>query len=273
VIKADLTGPALFALTDSSQLEAALMNLAINARDAMPAGGILTIRTGSASAGQARQAGLQDFGDYIVIAVSDTGQGMTEEVRSRAFEPYFTTKEIDKGTGLGLSMVYGLAKQSGGAGTVESAVGKGTTVFLYLPRAERPPTVADRSAQDEELDGGPASRILVVDDDDAVRDITSALLKDFGHEVIGAESGDVALELLKRDRCFQLLIVDMMMPNMHGAVFAVRARALLPEVPALFVTGYADSHSMGETPNDHILRKPFRRDALAEKLRDSLGNR
>jgi signal transduction histidine kinase/CheY-like chemotaxis protein len=263
-IETALTVDAWWALTEPGQLELAILNLAINARDAMPAGGKLTIATRNTVRGSAR--GL-DPGEYVMISVADSGFGMTEEVRSRAFEPFFTTKELHKGTGLGLSMVYGLAKQSGGTVTIESEIGSGTTVRIYLPRAPRRTSGSEEADERSQLDAGPPSRILVVDDNSAVRTITAIMLRIFGHDAIEAASGQEALDLLGQDSQFDLLIVDLAMPNMHGDEFATRARELIPDVPILFVTGYAEPGRVRQRPEGEILKKPFRRVQLAAKLR------
>ena len=265
---APASGP-LFAMTDASQLESALLNLAINARDAMPLGGTLTIRTQAVDAAEARRAGLPETGRYVAVAVADTGTGMTDVVRERAFEPFYTTKPTGKGSGLGLSMVYGFARQSGGVATIESRLGAGTTVRLYLPMADATAMRDDR-ADGEPLDAGRAARLLVVDDDRDVRTIAGAVLRDFGHETVEADSGDAALALLARDRRFDAMLVDLMMPNMHGSVFAMRARSLLPDVPILFMTGYDDAPWPGSATNESVLRKPFRRGELAARLRGML---
>jgi CheY-like chemotaxis protein len=208
-----------------------------------------------------------DPGDYVMISVADTGAGMSEDVRRRAFEPFFTTKEVHKGTGLGLSMIYGFAQQSGGTVTIDSEIGNGTTVQIYLPRAPQRGSDLEKADEESRLDAGPPSRILVVDDNSAVRTITAILLRTFGHEVIEAASGQDALDLLGRDREFDLLIVDLAMPNMPGDEFATRARDVIPDAPTLFVTGYAEPGWVRQRPEGEILKKPFRRVQLAGKLR------
>ena len=255
------------ALTEPGQLELAILNLAINARDAMLSGGRLTIATRNIASGNPHALPPLDPGDYVMISVADTGNGMTEEVRSRAFEPFFTTKEIHKGTGLGLSMVYGFARQSGGTVTIDSEIGKGTTVRIYLPRA--PQRTGDANGADERSrwDAGPPSRILLVDDNSAVRAITAIMLRTLGHDAIEAAGGEDALDLLQHDRRFDLLIVDLAMPNMHGDEFVAKARELVPSVQVLFVTGYAEPGRMRQETVGGILKKPFRRAQLADKLR------
>ena len=192
-------------------------------------------------------------------------------MRTRAFEPFFTTKEVHKGTGLGLSMVYGVAKQSGGTVTIDSEIGCGTTIQIYLPRAPQRASDADEPGERNELDAGPPSRILVVDDNSAVRTITAIMLRTLGHDAIEATGGQDALDLLEQDRQFDLLIVDLAMPNMHGDEFAARARELISDVPILFVTGYAEPGRVRPRPEGEILKKPFRRVQLAAKLRYVLG--
>ncbi|HMD66484.1 MAG TPA: PAS domain S-box protein [Stellaceae bacterium] len=258
---------AWWAMTEPGQLELAILNLALNARDAMLAGGKLTIATKNIGRGSGRSILPLDPGDYVRISVADTGTGMSEEVRSRAFEPFFTTKEINKGTGLGLSMVYGFAKQSDGTLTIDSEIGNGTTVRIYLPRAPYRSEGAEQEGGQGQCDAGPPSRILVVDDDSAVRAITGIMLRTLGHDAIEAAGGQDALNLLAHDRKFHLLIVDLAMPNMHGEEFAARARVLIPDVPLLFVTGYAERGRVRQRTAGEMLKKPFRRAQLAGKLR------
>jgi len=270
-IETALASDAWWAMTEPGQLELAILNLAINARDAMSAGGKLTIATENIARGYRRGIPPLDPGDYVVVAVADTGTGMTEEVRSRAFEPFFTTKEVHKGTGLGLSMVYGFAQQSGGTVTIDSEIGSGTTIRIYLPRAPRRLGRAD-DAKPNRRSAGPPSRILVVDDNSAVRTITATMARTLGHDAVEAAGGADGLDLLQRDRKFDLLIVDLAMPNMHGDEFAARAREIIPGVPTLFVTGYAEP-GWGRHGTDQVLKKPFRIAQLAEKLRLALGGR
>jgi PAS domain S-box-containing protein len=264
-IETVLDADAWWAMTEPAQLELALLNLAINARDATSAGGKLTIATKNIAHGYLSRLPTLDPGDYVVISVADTGTGMSEEVRARAFEPFFTTKGMGKGTGLGLSMVYGFAKQSGGTITIDSELGQGTTFRIYLPRAPHRLEAAEEAGDQSLCNAGPPSRILVVDDNSAVRTITAVMIRTLGHDVIEAAGGEDALDLLEKDQQFDLLIVDLAMPNMHGDEFAARARGLVPGVPTLFVTGYAEPGRM-RTEGD-VLKKPFRRAQLAEKLR------
>jgi PAS domain S-box-containing protein len=266
-IETVLDGDAWWAMTEPGQLELAILNLAINARDAMLAGGKLTIATKNIARGYGRGVPPLDPGDYVMISVADTGTGMSEEVRSRAFEPFFTTKEVHKGTGLGLSMVYGFANQSRGTVTIDSEIGNGTTVQICLPRAPLRSAGAEEAAEQGRCNAGPPSRILLVDDNSAVRAITATMLQTLGHDTVEAAGGQEALDLLERDRRFDLLMVDLAMPNMHGDEFAARARELIPCVPTLFVTGYAEPGQLRQRTQHEILKKPFRRAQLAEKLR------
>jgi PAS domain S-box-containing protein len=269
-IETALDGNAWWAMTEPGQLELAILNLAINARDAMSAGGTLTIATKNIARGNRGRLPAVDPGDYVMISVADTGAGMSEEVCSRAFEPFFTTKEVHKGTGLGLSMVYGFAKHSGGTVTIDSEIDNGTTVRMYLPRAPHRLAAAE-AGEPSRWSAGLPSRILVVDDNSAVRAITAIMLRTFGHDAIEATGGQEALDLLERDRQFDLLMVDLAMPNMHGDEFAARALELIPGVPTLFVTGYAEPGQLSRRTQREILKKPFRRAQLAEKLRHILG--
>ena len=270
-IKTALAPDAWLAMTEPGQLELAILNLAINARDAMLGGGELTISTANIAASKPGSPVGVKAGDYVMLSVADTGTGMSEEVRNRAFEPFYTTKETAKGTGLGLSMVYGFAKQSSGAVTIDSEIGRGTVVRIYLPRALPLPDASDKYSSRTQADRGPGARILVVDDDDDVRSVTSALLRALGHEAIEAASGQDALGLLQHDPRFDLLMVDLLMPKMHGATFATAARRLVPGVPVLFITGYnGTNHAAKISDAEYLIKKPFRLAELAEKLEDIL---
>jgi PAS domain S-box-containing protein len=265
-VEAVREGDPWHALTVPASLELAILNLAINARDAMPEGGTLTIETRNIAEGTGRLPLDLDPGDYVMIAVADTGGGMSDAVRSHAFVPFFTTKEPGKGTGLGLSMVYGFAKQAGGTVTIDSTIGKGTTVCIYLPGVGYRPTAAGEAPDPSESYAGPASRILVVDDDSGVRTAISASVKAFGHSVVETATGPEALEFLEQDRRFDLLIVDYAMPTIHGTELADDARRLVPGVPVLFVTGDGDAVREGDFGQAPILKKPFRQADLAKAL-------
>ncbi|HEX2763176.1 MAG TPA: response regulator [Allosphingosinicella sp.] len=254
---------------DQSQLELALMNLIINARDAMPDGGTISVLANNRSVRERGEAGLP-AGDYVVLTVADTGCGISGEIIEQVMEPFFTTKEVGKGTGLGLSMVYGFAKQSGGSFRIDSKVGVGTRAELWLPRAQGPETkAARRPAEAEEgAEVGPLS-ILLVDDHEGVRATTAAALSDLGHEVIEASDGTQAIEMLAaRGRCCDLLISDYAMPRVSGAEVIRQARELCPDLPALIITGYADERSVSRRPADVlVLSKPF----TAEQLRAAIS--
>ena len=255
------------ALVDPVQIELVVLNLAINARDAMPTGGILTIATDNIATGCPTPSGEPSPGDHVLITVGDTGTGMTEEVLARAFDPFFTTKPPGKGTGLGLSQVYGMVQQSGGDIRIETEVGRGTIVRIYLPRIQaatdempRPAVPAPSTA----ADAGPAL-VLIVDDDASVRETVAEMVGSLGFSVIAAESGHQALELLAAEPRIDLVITDFAMPELNGAEVARRVRQARPGLPVIFVTGFADIESLrGE---EWVLQKTFRRDGLAAKLR------
>ncbi|HVM23649.1 MAG TPA: response regulator [Sphingomicrobium sp.] len=242
---------------DQAQLELALVNLIINARDAMPDGGTVTIFAENRALADEEIPGIA-AGDYVRLAVEDTGTGIAPDNLEKVMEPFFTTKQVGKGSGLGLSMVYGFAKQSNGAFRLDSELGKGTTAELWLPRApeERRPEKATAAEGPR-----PALRplkVLLVDDHDEVRSTTAAVLEDGGHEVVEASTGPEALKLLKRDRKFDLLISDYAMPHLTGTDFLREARRLCPGVPGLLITGYAEADMIRDRP-EHVemLMKPF----------------
>jgi signal transduction histidine kinase/CheY-like chemotaxis protein len=268
VLQADLW-PAMI---DPTQIELVILNLAINARDAMEVGGALTVETGNITLGQPSRPEEAPAGDYVMVAVADTGSGMAEAVLGKVFEPFFTTKEVGKGSGLGLSQVFGLAKQSGGGVRIDSTVGVGTSVQVFLPKASAAPDLDAIAAPEP-----PASRpqnvhVLLVDDDSAVREVTAAILHDLGYHVIEAGSGGAALEVLDREADIDLLLVDFAMPGMNGAEVAREVHARRPGLPVLFVTGYADTEALVSAGDDGIIRKPFVEKDLAAKLRSVLGS-
>ena len=266
-IQNDLAAGLWPAVADPVQIEVALLNLALNARDAMPDGGMLTFRTRNVMAAQpgTGQAALPQ-GDYVMVTVSDTGHGMPAEVRARAFEPFFTTKGIGKGTGLGLSMVYGFATQAGGTVTIDSVSGKGTAISLYLPRAA--PEQDTQSAAPETMTGARPLRILLVDDDADVREAVQEMLRELRHMVTAAASGPAGLALLRSNQTFDLLLADYAMPEMTGVQLAEQAITLRPELRVLLMTGYADSAAR-ESWAEHgyrTLTKPFSGVELAAAL-------
>jgi PAS domain S-box-containing protein len=258
-------------LADPTQVELAVLNLAINARDAMPQGGLLTIATEIV---QVRDDPEMAAGDYVQLSITDTGFGMPPEVVSRAFEPFFTTKEVGRGTGLGLSMVYGVARQSGGTARIESQPGAGTTVRLYFPRAESG-AIADGAEAEIGEAGAPqperAARVLVVDDDPDVRGFIVASLEDLGYSVAEAADGEAALAEF-RNRAPDLVVLDFLMPGMSGAEVARALLAERPEQPILFVSGYSETDAIrAAAPDASLLAKPFRADALDAAVRKVLS--
>jgi PAS domain S-box-containing protein len=258
------------ALVDPTQIELIILNLAINARDAMEVGGGLTVETANVIlTEQPTRAEEPGPGDYVLLAVSDTGPGMTPEVLAKAFEPFFTTKEIGKGSGLGLAQVYGFAKQSGGGVRIETRLGEGTTVKVFLPRAavlpgaepERPP----EPRQAPSVSAGERT-VLVMDDDSAVREVTSAMLRELGYRVVEAGSGGAALDILREGRHVDILLADYAMPGMNGAEAVRAALELRPGLPVLFITGYADLKALREVGEERIIQKPFRDEELSRKV-------
>jgi PAS domain S-box-containing protein len=265
------------ALADKSQVESALLNLAINARDAMPGGGKLTIETGNhhLDADYAVHNAEVTPGDYALLAVTDTGTGMPPEVIERAFEPFFTTKGVGKGSGLGLSMIYGFAKQSGGHLKIYSEVGHGTTVRLYLPRQAVPAaaeSAAHALAAAQHPRGG--ETVLVVEDDPLVRNFVVQQLRDLGYSVLEAADGPQARRLLESDTPIDLLLTDVVMPgSITGRELAESARQRRPTLKTLYTSGYTENsivHQGKLDPGVHFLSKPFRRQELALKVREVL---
>ena len=209
-------------------------------------------------------------GDYVMIAVTDTGSGMTKEVLAKAFEPFFTTKEIGKGSGLGLSQVLGFAKQSGGGMRIETRAGEGTSVKVYLPRAENfgsEATVVSVGAARSNRQG---AIILLVDDDSAVRDVTASILEDLGYVVLKLGSGGAALDLLDRQSNVDLVLLDFAMPGMSGVEVARQVQFKHPAIPILFVTGYADKNALRDVGEERIIKKPFIGEELAQKVNAAL---
>ncbi len=245
---------------DRGALEHAVINLAINARDAMASGGVLTFRTGMAELTAAAAAPELPAGSYVTIAVADTGTGMTPPVLARAFDPFFTTKPPGKGSGLGLSQVYGLIRQSGGAVRIESKPGAGTTVLLYLPPASADQTARaqagdPRSAPEEHPDRPALLHIVLLDDEDMVREVVAELLESAGHRVSAFAQAVDALRCVETDLSVGLLITDLGLPDCPGEEVARRARLLRPALPVAFITGYNDPERLADQPLQ--LRKPF----------------
>jgi PAS domain S-box-containing protein len=261
---------------DPSQLENALLNLAINARDAMPNGGHLTIETGNIRMDDAAVANQVGFapGDYLLVTVSDTGTGMDKDTLAHAFEPFFTTKDVGKGSGLGLSMIYGFVKQSRGHVRIESELGRGTIVRIYLPRAAGDVAPARQEPRDGSLPHG-SEKILLVEDDAVLRDMVVMQLGRLGYRVVSTANASEALEALKREHGFDLLFTDVVMPGgLNGRQLADEARNLIPGLRVIFTSGYAENavvHHGRADQGVHLLKKPFRREDLAMKIRDALA--
>jgi PAS domain S-box-containing protein len=266
------------AMIDAPQLESALLNLSVNARDAMPDGGSLTIEAANVTwseGGIADRAGAEP-GEYVMVAVSDTGAGMDEHTKLHAFDPFFTTKEVGRGSGLGLSMIYGFVKQSKGYVQIYSELGHGTTIKLYLPRA------AEGAIPFESRDvGGPApggvEKVLVVEDDELVRTQVTAQLRLLGYDVVSAGDGIQALELLKQIADFDLLFTDIIMPRgLNGRRLVDEALKLRPGLAVLLTSGYTEnalSDHADDGPRIGMLSKPYRRQDLAERVRNALDAR
>ena len=260
------------ALVDPNQIELAVLNLAINARDASEVGDTITLETANATVGPPQSAHEPPAGEYVVVSVTDTGTGMTKEVLAKAFEPFYTTKDIGKGSGLGLSQVLGFAKQSGGGMRIESRVGEGTSVKIYLPRAMRSDVTLPSESIGAPKRSAKGAVILLVDDDSAVREVTASILRDLGHVVIEVGSGGGALDLLDRNAQIELVILDFAMPGMNGMEVARQVRAKVPSCPVVFVTGYADTSALEDIDETQIVRKPFIDNELADKVQIAFAN-
>ena len=257
-------------LCDPNQLESALLNLAINARDAMPDGGKLTIATANARIdGVTADTPALSPGEYICIDVTDTGTGMSAEVAARAFDPFFTTKPIGQGTGLGLSMIYGFARQSNGHATIDSKPGQGTSVKLYLPRhrtatvagpSMHPAPAAERAATGE--------TVLVVEDEPVVRAVILEMLDEQGYQTLEAVDGPSGLRMLRRNEQIDFLVTDVGLPGMNGRQLADQARETRPGLKILFITGYAESVAIADgflQPGMEMITKPFDLDNLSRR--------
>jgi len=260
---------------DASQLENAIINLCVNARDAMPQGGRLTIETANTHLDDSYSARHAEVpaGQYVMICVTDTGEGMPADVAARAFDPFFTTKPVGRGTGLGLSQVYGYMKQSGGHVKIYSERGEGTTIKLYLPRSDRLEETAEPSAPRAARPGAPTELVLVVEDDERVRMVSVAALRDLGYTVIHAADGAEALTKLAQHPDVALMFTDVVMPNMSGRVLADEALKRHPNLKVLYTTGYTQNavvHNGVLDRDAQLLMKPYSLDQLAAKVRDLL---
>jgi nitrogen-specific signal transduction histidine kinase len=270
-----MTASVWSTLVDPNQLENALLNLSINARDAMPNGGRMTVEIANRWLDD-RAARMRDLppGQYVSLCVSDNGTGMPPDIARRAFDPFFTTKPIGQGTGLGLSMIYGFARQSGGQVRIYSEPGQGTMVCLYIPRylGDAAP---DDHAQDE-LSNAPRAEqgetVLVVDDEPTVRMLVTEVLEELGYQALEAEDGASGLKILESRQRIDLLVTDVGLPGgMNGRQMADAARAVRPGLKVLFITGYAENAVLSHGHLDqgmHVLTKPFAMDALAARIKD-----
>jgi two-component system cell cycle sensor histidine kinase/response regulator CckA len=269
---------------DPGQLEQVIVNLAVNARDAMPGGGVLTLQTYAVSAAEARRidSDVLPAADYTVLSVSDTGSGIPRDILGKIFEPFFTTKEVGKGTGLGLSTVYGIVKQTGGFIFADSKVGSGTTFTIYLPahQSEKEgdaPVAASPKAKPQELWG--SGTILLVEDEAMVRAVAERALTRQGYQVLTATNGEEALEVLgitgEEGRTVDLLISDVVMPMMDGPTLVGHARARFPDLPILFMSGYAEEQLRNSISIDNVsfLPKPFSVQQLCAAARETLSSR
>jgi signal transduction histidine kinase len=255
------------ALVDANQLELAVLNLILNARDAMPEGGRITVEARRETVGANSPHQLQQ-GDYICLSVADRGEGMDEETLARAVEPFFTTKGVGKGTGLGLSMIHGFAEQSGGRLVLKSRKGEGTTAEIWLPMAATEAVSYQNEADEFVPDPARAAQrvtVLVVDDDHLVLMNTAAMLEDLGHDVIEATSGEQALRALRRGRRIDLVVTDQLMPGMTGTQLITAIKAEWPHIPVILATGYAELPP-GTDSDLPRLNKPFGQAELAREV-------
>ena len=270
-----LSDPLWTAEADPNQLESALLNLVINARDAMPNGGNLTVETSNRHLDSVFTAayGTLQPGDYVELSVSDSGCGIPESLMGRVFDPFFTTKPIGQGTGLGLSMIYGFARQSGGHVTIHSEVGKGTTVSLFLPRFVGEMVVAEAANPARLPFANAGETVLIVEDDPAVRVLISAVLKELGYAFVEASDANTALPIIESDQRIDLMISDVGLPGMNGRQLAEIGRQIRPELKVLFITGYAEHAAVRGgflDPGMQLITKPFTFDLLTAKVREMI---
>ena len=269
-ITTELEATPWLAVADASQIETAILNVVLNARDAMPSGGRLTIITANVAADDPSRPPDIEPCDYVMVAVGDNGVGMTDDIRARVFEPFFTTKEVGKGSGLGLSQVYGMARQSGGTVTIESAPERGTTVRLYIPRAASQRAVRTERPRAEDRRISTGATVLVVDDDFQVRNFVADSLTESGYRTIEAPDGRAALHILD-DEVVDLAVIDLAMPGMDGRELARYARQRRKDLPILFMTAYVEGDLVDALKDQPLLMKPFRATALAKEIDDILA--
>jgi CheY-like chemotaxis protein len=266
------------AISDANQLENAILNLAINARDAMPGGGQLTIEARNLTLDDSYASRTLDAtpGDYVEISVTDTGHGMDAKTVSKAFEPFFTTKPIGQGTGLGLSMIYGFLHQTGGHAGIYSVPDQGTTVKMYLPRAGRMAEAPEARPEPRAQPAGAGETVLVVEDEDSVRMLIVEALAELGYQALQASNADGALAHIKSKLPIELLITDVGLPGMNGRQVAEIARRSRPDLPVLFVTGYAPNAAVRANfldPGMEMISKPFAMGELGAKVGTMLADR
>ena len=259
-------------LADPNQLENAVLNLCINARDAMPDGGSITISPANTTLDEqdATDKGIPP-GDYLCLSVTDTGTGMSPDVAARAFDPFFTTKPLGEGTGLGLSMIYGFARQSGGHVEIRSKLAEGTTICLYLPRHDEiGPSDGKAEAHTPNLAKGDGEVVLIIDDEPTIRMLVAEVLEDNGYKAVEASDGAAGLHILQSSAKIDLLITDVGLPGgLNGRQVADAARLRRPQLKVLFITGYAENAALGKgqlSPGMHVMLKPFEMDQLASKV-------
>jgi two-component system cell cycle sensor histidine kinase/response regulator CckA len=264
---------------DEAQLGNAIINLVVNARDAMPSGGTVTLKTVNEMVSQSSALGtaIMPAGDYVRIEVADTGIGMSKEIQSKIFDPFFTTKPVGQGTGLGLATVYGIVKQSGGFITVDSEVGRGTCFKIYLPRrkVEAGETAPAEAAPQVARDVTGQDTILLVEDEEAVRSFAARALRMRGYNVLEAGGGEEALEIVKAGETkIDLVITDVVMPNMDGPTMVRHIKVLKPDLAVIFMSGYAEEAFRRNDQNSediHFLPKPFGLKQLAAKVKEVLA--
>jgi signal transduction histidine kinase/ActR/RegA family two-component response regulator len=252
---------------DPSQLEVAILNIAVNARDAMPEGGLITIEARNI----VRMAEAELVGDFVRLSIRDEGQGMSRETLRRIFEPFFTTKGVGKGTGLGLAQVYGFGRASGGDVRVESELGRGTVISLYLPRAARAAEPDRRIADASELmaPSEPQGRVMLVEDEDSVADVVTQMMRELGYDVRRTASAAAALRMIEADPAFDLVFSDMVMPGrMNGVELAREIAQRRPDLPVLLTTGFSEAATAAREHGYRLLAKPYRMEALAEALNE-----
>ncbi|WP_312936183.1 response regulator [Pseudomonas sp.] len=270
-VRLDLDPELWQAMTDPTQTEMIILNLAINARDAMPDGGQLVLTTRNTLLSEpARRPEDPEPGEYVMLAIRDTGSGMSDEVVAKVFEPFFTTKDIGKGSGLGLAQVFGFAKQSGGGVRIDTALGKGTQVSVYLPAVRELPAIEPSVAPPLSMleDSGLDRNVLLVDDDHLVRDLLGDVLRQYGYRVRQAHSGEQALALL--DDQIDVLVTDFAMPEFNGGQLACAVRERFPHLPVIFLTGYAELQGL-DLPSSLVMQKPVQPQVLAQALKDLLA--